>query len=228
MVDFHSHILPNVDHGAASLDISIQMLNAAKKAGVTKIVATPHFYSHKDSLHSFLERRSTAITELRNYIAENSSIGIDIICGAEVALGHKLLSHDLKQLTIEGTNAILIEMPMFDHWQSWMFDMLYEIESRFSLTVILAHVDRYGKEKAERLLDMGFLAQINAESLVRGSFGEKRRMRSFCKNGAIHLIGSDAHDISERTYTDLILASKKLPRALLSYFEENALDILAN
>ena len=47
MVDFHSHILPGVDHGSASLEMSVEMLKTAKKAGVATIVATPHFYKHK-------------------------------------------------------------------------------------------------------------------------------------------------------------------------------------
>lgn len=226
MIDFHSHILPGVDHGAASLDVSVEMLKQAKKAGVATIVATPHFYLHRDSLDSFLERRNKAYSVLKDYLAKDSSIGIDVVCGAEVALESKLLTLDLKKLAIEGTNSILIEMPMFGAWHSWMFHMLYEIESRFSLNVILAHVDRYGKESCARLLDMGFTAQINAEALVRGSFFQKRRFMNLCREGAVHLIGSDAHDTKERSYDDLILLSKKASSDLLEYFDLNAKDVL--
>lgn len=226
MIDFHSHILPAVDHGASSLEASVEMLNQAKKAGVATIVATPHFYLHKNNLDAFLERRKQACSELNNYIAGNSSIGIRVIPAAEVALESKLLTIDLRKLAIEGTDSILIEMPMFGGWHSWMYDMLYEIESRFSLNVILAHVDRYEKENVSRLLDMGFIAQINAESLVKGSFFRKRKMLSLCQNGAIHLLGSDAHDSVERSYQDMILASKKLSPELLSYFDTNAKQII--
>lgn len=226
MVDFHSHILPGVDHGAASLEVSVQMLNEAKKADVATIVATPHFYKHKMELDSFLKNREQGFSLLNNYLAENDSIGIRVIPAAEVALESNLLSVDLKKLAIEGTNHILIEMPMFGRWHTWMIDMLYEIESKFSLSVILAHIDRYSKENVEKLLDLDFTVQINAESLVRGSFFEKRKMRSLCTQGYVHLIGSDAHGIHERTYQDLITASKKLPQSLLSYFDNNANSIL--
>ena len=42
MRDIHCHILPGVDDGAADLDESLAMLEAAKRAGVTRIVCTPH------------------------------------------------------------------------------------------------------------------------------------------------------------------------------------------
>ena len=42
MRDIHCHILPGVDDGARDLDESLAMLEAAKLAGVTSIVCTPH------------------------------------------------------------------------------------------------------------------------------------------------------------------------------------------
>ena len=42
MRDIHCHILPGVDDGARNLDESLAMLAAAKAAGVTSIVCTPH------------------------------------------------------------------------------------------------------------------------------------------------------------------------------------------
>ena len=42
MRDMHCHILPGVDDGARDLDESLAMLEAAKTAGVTSIVCTPH------------------------------------------------------------------------------------------------------------------------------------------------------------------------------------------
>ena len=42
MRDMHCHILPVVDDGSQSLEMSLQMLDAAKAAGVTSMVCTPH------------------------------------------------------------------------------------------------------------------------------------------------------------------------------------------
>ena len=226
MIDFHSHILPEVDHGASSLDVSVNMLKQAQKAGVVKIVATPHFYMRKDTIDFFLKRRCTALSLLTNYIAQDSSCDIRIIPAAEVALDRNLLSIDLPQLKIGNTNYILIEMPQNCQWFSWMFDILYEIESKFSLSVILAHVDRYPEKYLEQLLDLGFVLQINAESLIGHRFFTKKRLISYCKKGLIHLIGSDAHDETIRSYSGFISASRKLPQTILNYFESNANEIL--
>ena len=43
-VDVHTHILPEVDDGAASIDETIAMLRIAYDGGTRKIVATPHMF----------------------------------------------------------------------------------------------------------------------------------------------------------------------------------------
>lgn len=45
MIDFHTHILPGIDDGSRSVEMTMQMLNAETEQGVTGIVATPHFYA---------------------------------------------------------------------------------------------------------------------------------------------------------------------------------------
>lgn len=42
MIDAHCHILPNCDDGARNMDESKAMFEAAKSAGVTKIICTSH------------------------------------------------------------------------------------------------------------------------------------------------------------------------------------------
>lgn len=42
MRDIHCHILPGVDDGAANLEQSLAMLEAARAVGVTHMVCTPH------------------------------------------------------------------------------------------------------------------------------------------------------------------------------------------
>ena len=42
MVDLHSHILPGLDDGAPSLEISVEMARVAVESGVRAMVATLH------------------------------------------------------------------------------------------------------------------------------------------------------------------------------------------
>ena len=58
MIDFHSHILPNLDDGIRTYDDAIQVLQEAKKAGFTQIIATTHYYQD-EYIHN--EQRSRLI-----------------------------------------------------------------------------------------------------------------------------------------------------------------------
>ena len=64
MVDFHSHILPALDDGSANVEESIAMLRAEAEQGITRVVATPHFYIRRDDPEAFLARRSRSEARL--------------------------------------------------------------------------------------------------------------------------------------------------------------------
>lgn len=65
MVDFHSHVLPGMDDGADSVEMSLRMLEESARQGVDLIFATSHFYADEDDPHSFLQRRNEAYQVLR-------------------------------------------------------------------------------------------------------------------------------------------------------------------
>ena len=54
--DIHSHILPDVDDGAKTLEESLELLKALKEQGVTAVLATPHFYPQEDNLIEFTQK----------------------------------------------------------------------------------------------------------------------------------------------------------------------------
>ena len=45
MTDIHSHLLPSIDDGSDSLNISLQMARDAVADGVTHALMTPHQFS---------------------------------------------------------------------------------------------------------------------------------------------------------------------------------------
>ena len=47
MIDFHNHILPNIDDGSKSMDMTIEMLLEAHAQGITDVVNTVHFQHPK-------------------------------------------------------------------------------------------------------------------------------------------------------------------------------------
>ena len=69
MIDFHTHILPGIDDGSRSVEMTMQMLNAETEQGVTGIVATPHFYAHKSNIEDFLAVREESFVSVQREIA---------------------------------------------------------------------------------------------------------------------------------------------------------------
>ena len=47
MIDFHNHILPNVDDGPKTLEESMNMIRHANSQGITDIINTVHFQHPK-------------------------------------------------------------------------------------------------------------------------------------------------------------------------------------
>lgn len=54
IIDFHTHILPDIDDGSKNLRMSEQMLESSKNQGIGVIAATPHFYASQMALERFL------------------------------------------------------------------------------------------------------------------------------------------------------------------------------
>src|SRR5665647_379018 len=105
-VDFHAHILPGVDHGSKDLDTSLKQLQAAKKAGVVTVVTTPHFYSWRQDLTTFLPLREKAFDLMQGYARQ---VNMQLISAAEVTLSMDLAKLvGLEQLCVGTTNYILI------------------------------------------------------------------------------------------------------------------------
>ncbi len=61
LIDFHTHILPEIDDGSRNVEMSLNMLAAQREQQVDEIVATPHFYAQKDSVEEFYCAGSAAM-----------------------------------------------------------------------------------------------------------------------------------------------------------------------
>ena len=84
MIDFHNHIIPNLDDGSKSIEMSLNMVKEAEAQGITDIVNTVH-YQHpkmakKDTSYKFI------INEINKFqeIAYKNNINIKIHAASEV------------------------------------------------------------------------------------------------------------------------------------------------
>ena len=128
------NIVVNMDYNTGEYEI-----NMAKEAGVQTICATPHFYPHKESVSSFIERRRQTADILWAQIPTNAP---RVLLGAEVLIcdGMERLKA-IHELCLEGTNELLLEMPFY-RWPAPIWDTLYRLNDLRDIQIVIAHADR--------------------------------------------------------------------------------------
>lgn len=193
LTDYHCHILPAIDDGSDSKETSDAMVVMMREQGVERIIATSHFYAHREkSVGRFLEKRQAAFEKL--------SDRKNIFLGAEVAIEHGISGlKNIEKLAIEGTDLILLELP-YRPYEPWMSEEIYNISAEYGLTVILAHIHRYSeyysKTDIETVLGTKAVFQINNEAF--GSFFQRSFVKKLIKEEYPLVFGSDSHNLGSR------------------------------
>ena len=234
MVDFHTHVLPGIDDGSPDINTTIAMLKMEKEQGMTKVIATPHFYAHKTSINEFLEKRNEALEMTRKKAKDLPKI----ISGAEVYFFKGISKSEIEKLCVEGTNILLLEMP-FTQWTDSMYKEVYDLIHKRGFTVILAHVERYKKYQKdmriwEKLLALDLIIQLNTESFFVPDGLKGLMKRKLCFNLMENyncIVATDCHGTSHRTpeYRRARAALfKKLGCEKIWGMEELAEDLLKN
>lgn len=228
MIDIHTHILPCIDDGSQSIEESAKMLEIMASSGIKKVVATPHYYNDRMSVEGFVENRKNAFDKISGLIPD----GMQIILGAEVKLEYNIHNQDLKRLSVEGTDYILIEMP-YTRWDDWVFEDLFKISSRHNLEVIIAHIDRYigmvSSEKINKLFELDLKYQVNVGYL--GGLFKKSVAMKLMQDNVPHFIGSDCHNLSQRPpcLGDAVSTiAKKCGTQQVEYYMSNGEKMISN
>ena len=205
MFDLHTHILPQIDDGAASWEEAYQMLEIAANDGITLLAATPHFM---EGWFMPPPAEIKAGVEHLNQYADQHGLKIQVLPGMEVALSPEiprwLKENRLLTLNDEG-KYLLVELPA-NEVPIYTASILFELQLR-GIKPILAHPERNRAiaDNPAWLLEQvqhGALTQITAGSLL-GRFGKKtqRIAQELLSAGAVHGLGSDAHSGRHRTPT---------------------------
>lgn len=190
MIDFHSHILPDMDDGARDIKQSCRMLERMISQGVDAVVATPHYYRKENTPQEFINRRKAAFDTL---CAKMPGKMPHILLGAEVAYFPGIgACEDLEMLCIEGTRTLLLEMP-FCPWNQAILNDISALTEKY--TVVLAHIERYWfmqrKKVCRQILHSSCCLQINAIGLCIWPLSAVER--SCLRRGTVQVIGSDCH-----------------------------------
>lgn len=197
MIDLHSHILPGIDDGSESPEMSRVLLSLLRQQGVETVVATPHFYAMQDTPEDFLRRRREAFDRMEY----DPSDAPNVLLGAEVAYFDGMCHADeLDRLQLGDSGLLLVEMP-FGPWTQRMVQEICQLSILTGLTPVLAHVNRYRRadqlpKYRKELLNQGILFQCNAEAFL--SLRERRWALGMLRRGQIHFLGSDTHNLTTR------------------------------
>lgn len=220
MIDFHAHILPAVDHGCDSVSMAEWQLRAAADAGVSLLMATPHFYPERHRVSDFLQSREEASHKMKEAgLAEILPWRL----GAEVLLCEGLhRMENLSSLCLEGTRLLLVELPTGEVTEG-MYKALSDIQTECSLAVVLAHIERYPRDVVERALSFVPYAQINTAAFL--SFFDGLRALDYAERGVLWALGSDIHQ-KGNAYKKMAKAEKKHPR-LFAEIEEKTEMLLS-
>lgn len=195
-VDFHCHILPNADHGSDSIQVSLNQLLLQRKAGIKRIVATPHFYPEQTSIEDFLCLREDCAGALLAAMPKETP---PIHLGAEVLVCPGMEEMEgLERLCIAGTKTILLEMP-FGHFSERVLYTVEQLTLRDILPV-MAHIDRYESEDVRALMSLPVLAQVNAASLCKR--GIRKMLEKYFMEGRVVALATDLHGCKKNALAD--------------------------
>lgn len=197
MLDIHSHILHGVDDGAQTLEEACAMVSAAKAAGVTAIVATPHVRDIR-----FDMARARDHFDALRLAAE--ALDMPLFLGFEVHWNVFLsISPDqARRYCREGTEDILVEFSTHAPLPYDAKRKLYQLQ-REGLRVIIAHPERYRAVHrdigvAQEWLDMGCALQLDATALLYPLYGANRHCaRTMLRRGMYEYVASDAHEAAD-------------------------------
>lgn len=190
-IDFHSHILPEIDDGADSLETSVEILRKLYKCGTRFIYATPHFYADSDTVDSFIKKRNAAYEKVLELKLDDIP---DIGLGAEIMYCKELDNIDISPLKYSDRERLLFEFPVRTITPETPA-IIDRISSRYVLTPVIAHVERYSwadREHLDELLKIrGVAFQFNYTGLKEKGAADK--IRYLLKKTAPVILGSDTH-----------------------------------
>lgn len=193
MRDIHAHILPGVDDGSQSLEESLGMLEAARAAGVTGIVCTPHVrdpYFDYDAMWDAFE------------LLEAKAGGFPLQMGFEVnwrklqELGMEWVPY----LRYDGSDEFLLELPshMGPGEMPQVERTVYDLQGA-GCHVYIAHPERCRAIQrdvslAENLVRMGCELVASADYVDGGRLGSERGpAHRLFRAGLYARVASDAH-----------------------------------
>lgn len=199
--DIHCHLVPNVDDGSRSLDMSMAILEKEYREGVRGVIVTPHFRvgmfkTDRDTVeHQFLRLQKAAAKALPD---------LTLLLGCEFHVNYDMpetVGKDARY-RMNGGCYVLVEFSEGDPAR-YIVDLCRDMRNAGYIPIV-AHAERYDAIVStpgliDDLHNFGAYIQINADSILgEEGWGMKRFCAKLLREDLIDLIGSDAHDLKKR------------------------------
>jgi len=198
MVDIHCHILPGVDDGSRSWEMTAEMCRVAAADGITHIVATPH------ANHRYSYDRGR-YTEMLGYLRDTAEGRLTFSLGCDFHFSYDNIRDALnapQRYSIGGSQYLLVEFSDYAIPPS-IKQEIFGLRSH-GLVPIITHPERNPlllkkPETVLELVEQGCLVQVTANA-VTGAWGNrsKKMVSWLLERKAIHVVASDAHDPVKR------------------------------
>lgn len=201
IVDVHCHLIPGVDDGAKTYEMALAIIKKEYDEGVRSIILTPHFRRKmfEPDKELVYENYKKLKTMVKSQIPD-----MKLYLGSEfhASMGMVDRLNQNPQLCMAGTDFVLVEFSEADE-VDYIIERIRTVRMA-GYKPIIAHVERYSKlmkrfDMIEELVNMGIWIQVNADSILgKEGWKTKRLCRKLMKANLIHLVGSDAHNLTER------------------------------
>ena len=197
--DMHCHILPGVDDGSKSMEMSLQLLKMEYEQGVRSVVLTPHCIAGRTQPGLLREQFEQLTVQTQMQYPD-----MQLYLGNELMYSDTITEELTKQnaFTINGTRYVLVEFYTYLPWKQ-LGNAMRRLGSE-GYRPILAHMERYDclmrrEDRVDELIDQGVIMQMNSESVIGGLFDRQAaECRRLIESGRIHLLGTDTHQIGWR------------------------------
>jgi protein-tyrosine phosphatase len=201
MIDLHSHILPGIDDGSRSMEMSLAMARIAVDDGIRIMACTPHIYP------GLYMNDSAGIRVARDALQaqlDEHGIALQLTTGADVHLVPGLLE-GLRAGTVpclHGTRYILLE-PSHHVAPPRFAESVFQLVGA-GYTPVITHPERLSWiedhfDTFATLTQQGAWMQVTAGALT-GLFGPRIKYwaERFVGEGLTHILATDAHSSGRR------------------------------
>jgi protein-tyrosine phosphatase len=201
MVDIHHHLLPGLDDGAKSFEMSVAMARLAADDGITHVVCTPH----ANGTYAFDPAVNAAKTEELRVRLAAERIPVTLGRGCDFHLSYDNVRNaqaDPARYSINGLGYLLVEVPDFGLPPA-LTETFYELQLA-GLTPILTHPERnptllVEPERMREWLRGGVMVQVTADSLTGHKGKAAMRMaHDLLEKRWVHFLATDAHNTTSR------------------------------